>query len=170
MNKKGSHFGFDMMNFIPRGLYWVAVIVFAIMFGSMVLNINIDIIDGETKLIATSLINSPDSFIYYENGRAYPGVIDYDKFIAEKIPKAFNINKTDQKFWGYNITLLKFNGDKIYSIVENEVWHARWKIIAGASGRGSGAAWNVVTKYYVLIKYTDRVEKGILIVDITRPT
>jgi hypothetical protein len=157
-----------MPNLIPRLLVYIVIVVFSLMFAGMIMRVSIDVIEGETRLIMNSLVLSPEGFIYSENGRAYPGVIDINRFDYSVVSAAFNMPKED--YWGYNLTLFNANGEKIKSIVENRVWHARWKVIAASRAVGSGAAINMIERYYIQIKYPDRLEPGVLQIDVTRPT
>ena len=168
MAKKGQ-MGFDLVNFIPRLLIWMALVVACLVVGGWILKVNINILDAETQLMIASMLVSPDGFSYTENGRTYPGIIDIDRFQKPVLDKAFNITQPNQKFWGYNLSLYDEKGVLIKNIKENELWHARWKIIAGATGRGRGAAINIVRNYYVTIISKGKEAPGRLVIDITRP-
>ncbi|MBW2988138.1 hypothetical protein DRJ48_00245 [Candidatus Woesearchaeota archaeon] len=170
MNKRGTLLGYDMVYWIIRLVVLVIIIAVHLMFGSMMMTTNIDTKLGETQLMISGLLYSPDGFTYTENGRAYPGIVDFERFDKSTIDRAFHSPQSDELlYWGYNLTLFSKDRTKLKSIIGNPKWHKRWVVLAGTGLPGSGSALRWVEEYYVMIKYKDRVEPGLLRIDITRP-
>ncbi len=173
MDKRGSIlFGGDIVLWIFRIVVLVTMAVILAVFAGLALRTTVDIRNAETKLMINSIIYSPNGIILTQNGRAYPGVIDIQKFTLNDMDLAFHVvfdPLPEKQFWAYNLTLFNASMKPITSVIGNEDWYHRWCVLAGTGLPGTGGAIRLVETYYVEIRHPDKSEMGFLRVDITRP-
>ena len=167
MNRRGSLlFGDDMVRWIFRAVILTIMVVILGVFAGLVFSTSVDIRLAETRLIINSVVYSPSGLVFSENGRAYPGIVDLERFKPESIDAAFH---SEQQYWGYNLTLFNASMKPIKNIVGNPDWYKRWLVLAGTGLPGSGSAIRLIDTFYVRIQSPEGSKPGFLRVDVTRP-
>ena len=94
----------------------VIVVIFIAVVVDVHLNREIKTNELESHLLTTRLIYSPNCFLYQNEIRKYPGIIDLDKFDKNIIERCL-INKENT---GFIIDLKEINGTSIKTININE--------------------------------------------------
>ncbi|MBI2658666.1 hypothetical protein HYX05_01005 [Candidatus Woesearchaeota archaeon] len=137
----------------------------------LVILTDIDASEAEARILTNRIFYSPSVISYYDPdiGRGYPGIIDFEKY---KKQQNADINEIDTKTITYGqgnkliaakLTLENIEAgaqDIIFYNKENyEFWEPR--ILSTVVG-GSGSVKSITEQRYVLIKNADRIEKGIL--------
>ena len=132
---------------------------------------NIDASEAEARVLANRIFYSPNIISYSDadTGRAYPGIVDFERY---KKLQNVDANEIDTKTIAYGqgnkliaakMTLQNFetNAQNIvfYNKENYEFWEPR--ILSTVVG-GSGSVKSITEQRYILIKNGDKMEKGIL--------
>lgn len=170
-NKKRGAISEHVILWIPKFIYLIIAFLSVIFLLRLVILTNIDASEAEARILTNRIFYSPNVISYYnpDIGRAYPGIIDFEKY---KRLQNVDINEVDTKTIAYGqsnkliatkLTLENIEAntqDTIFYNKENyEFWEPR--ILSTVVG-GSGSVKSITEQRYVLIKNGDRLEKGIL--------
>ena len=112
MKKAGLHLSAEMILWIPRLVFLIAVTIAVIFFIRAHTSRTLDVYDTEANILVTRLVYSPYC-LAYKDIRAYPGIIDINKFTNERAKNCINYEKDYQIF---KVTLEDLNGEKISEI------------------------------------------------------
>jgi hypothetical protein len=132
---------------------------------------NIDSSEAEARILANRIFYSPNVISYYDSEikRVYPSTIDFEKYrklqntdINEIDTKSITYGK-ENKLIAAKLTLqnIETNAQDIvfYNKDGYEFWEPR--LLSTVAG-GSGSVDSITNQRYVLIKSNNKIEKGIL--------
>ncbi len=168
-NKKGF-IGEEVIFFIPRILFIIAVLfATVILIKSFIIGV-IDIRDVESNILTNRLIYSKDGLSYYDNeiDRVYPGIIDLNKFNELSL---INPNALDSSLINYGgdnpiisaKIILKQEGKDDIEVYYNRDRYDKWKPRVLASVRGGAGSVKAFNEHrYVLVKGDNRMTPAIL--------
>lgn len=160
---------------IPKLVYLLIAFLSVIFLLMMLVKINIDSSEAEGRIFINRIVYSPNAISYFDGDiiRAYPGVIDMQKF--KKLQNR-DLNELDTNALTYGqgnrliaaklvlINLIDNTEDAVYYNKENyDFWEPR--ILSTATG-GSGSVKPVNEQRYILVKDGDKIYNGILKINV----
>ena len=170
-NKKRGAISEHLVLWIPKFIYLIIAFLSVIFLLRLLIVNNIDTSGAEAIVLANRIFYSPNVISYSDadTGRAYPGIVDFEKY---KKLQNVDANEIDTKTIAYGqgnnliaakLTLQNFETnaqDVVFYNKENyEFWEPR--ILSTVVG-GSGSVNSITEQRYVLIKNADKMEKGTL--------
>ena len=168
-DKNGRAISDHLILWIPKFLYLAVAFLSVIFLLKLLIITNVDTSEAEAKLLTNRIYYSPNliSLLDLEIGRAYPGIIDLEKY---RQLQNSDINKLDAETITYgqenrliaaklSLINMDINTEEIvfYNKENYEFWEPR--LLSTVTG-GSGSAKSFVEQRYVLIKTGDTFQKG----------
>ena len=170
-DKKARTISDHMILMIPKFIYLIVAFLSVVFLMRMLVTINIDSSEAEASLASSRIIYSPNiiSYLDPDTNRAYPGIIDIDKYKALKsgFPNSMD---TETMTYGQENRLiasklilknLESNQEDIifYNKESYEFWEPR--ALPTVQG-GSGSVKAFAEQRYVLIKDGNKLSRGVL--------
>lgn len=169
-NKRGRTISDHLVMWIPKFIYITVAFLSVLFLVRLLVYNNIDTSSAEAKVLANRIFYSPNSISYFdaEIDRAYPGIIDIEKYTKLQVSP----NEMDTKTLTYGsdngviaakITLKSIDTKSEYEIFYNKENYDFWepRILSTVVG-GSGSVKSIIEQRYVLIKVGNQFQKGIL--------
>jgi len=174
-NKKGtSSISEHVLLWIPKFVYLVIVVLSVVFLVRMLVVSNIDSTEAEARIFANRIFYSPNAVSYVdpELGRAYPGIIDADKFKSMENSDLTFLDITSLSYGKENrliaakLRLKNFESGEEHNVYYNKENYLYWepRTIHGVSG--SGSVNSVDEQRYVTIKSGEKFTSGKLIINI----
>ena len=165
---------FNVLHFIIRLFFLIIVMVIVVMLVRMLIVSEVDIFEAESQLFVQRLLYSQNSISYFDNelGRAYPGIINLEKFKSSTISEVFakaNYYGEDNTQIAAKLKLSDKFGNEIAVADYNKLLFDRKMPIAKTFYPGPGGAKMQTRELNVLIKDKDKLEKGTLNVEVVIP-
>ncbi len=141
---------------IPLWLLRLIVLIIIIVVIQIVINIfilqNIDTRSAEAKVLTNRILFSGTGIIYTDSeiSRAYPGIIDLDKFYDTNLESVLHLPE-NKVYFAAKITITDLDGKKLSEIYCYKDWYDNWKPLADLNLAGKGGVDNFIEKRYVLI-------------------
>jgi len=173
MNNKRSLISGEVILFIPRIMFLIAVLfAFVILIKTLIIT-SVDVRDIESRILVERMLFSRDGILYYDKGieRLYPGIIDFEKFKKINLltdrsytpnddVKSFldkeiiyydsgTIHGSENILIAASLTLAR-EGEPDISIYYNKKWYDRW--IPKAGFKGPAGIKKFESKRNVLVK------------------
>lgn len=174
MSKKAM-ISFNQMYYIIRLIFFMIVVLFIYHTISSHMKTEVDIFDVESSLIMQRFLFDSNGFSYIDKdtSRQYVGIIDRKKFTNEYydkvLSKAVYFDSENPHLSG-KLTLKDVSGNAIDSIIYNKKQYDVWAPIAKAGYiKGKGGVQINTKQFYVLIKDDDKLDKGILEIEVVIP-
>lgn len=171
LKNKNGFAGLDMVQWLIR-LLFLTIVVFACVFLiNLYIKNDINIAGVEMDLFYKRLIYSPNGIMYKDEtlNRAYPGIIDLEKFKDGKNITDSIINYGDSNnYVAAKVSLYYFNPEDTYSeFYYNEFGYKKWKPLLGIEGKGG--VRSQTKELPVLVYDNNKYEQMILRVEIVTP-
>ena len=130
----------------------------------------IDTKDIEADLFYSEVLFTKEGISYYDEviDRAYPGIIDINKFNNEAFSRSISYG-SDNYFISANFSLINQEGKEISSFIYNEEGYKKWKPLTKRYMPGPGSATKIQKQSYVLVKQGAGIIPAILYVEIIYP-
>ncbi len=151
MNKKAI-ISFNVMNFIPKIIFLVVVVLSIVFIVKSFVVTDIDIRSAEAYVLINRIIYSPYGIAYYDKSidRVYPGIIDLANFNTQRLEKAIvpvehiaaKLSLVNQ---GKRIFYNEGTYNNLYSMLNVE-----------------GGSKEITNELYVLVKDGDKLKSDIL--------
>ncbi len=160
---------------IPKFIYLAIAFLCVVFLLRLLIINNIDTSEAEARLLIYGIFYSPNVISYSDTdiGRAYPGVIDFEKYkgLQDKDENEMDTKTItygeDNKLIAAKLTLknIETNAEDIafYNRENYEFWEPR--ILPTVTG-GSGNVKSFSEQRYVIIKNKDKMHKGILRINV----
>ena len=170
-DKKARTISDHVILWIPKFIYLLVAFLSVVFLLRLLIVINIDSSEAEARILNNRVMYSPNviSYLDSDTNRAYPGIIDIDKYRKlENIP----INEIDRKTITYGeenkiiaskLVLKDIETSKEETVFYNKENYEFWepRILSTVEG-GSGSVKSFEEQRYVLIKESDKISRGIL--------
>ena len=175
MKNKKAITTFEMVIWMPR-IVFIVIIMFAVMvlIRSFVTT-TVDVSELQANVFAYRVIYSPNSISYYDKDmqRAYPGVIDFDKFKSQEAEKflenSINYGQKNKEI-AARLLLKDLSDNNDISVFYNEdFFKEQEKLAYSGFTEGPGGARLYVKKYEVLISKNGIMSNGKLTMEIVVP-
>ena len=173
-NKKGKTISDHLILFIPKSVYLAIAFLSVVFLLRLLIITNIDTSQTEAKVLTYRIYYSPNILTYIDSdtGRAYPGMIDLQKF--QRLETSANDMDIRTMTYGAENRLiaaklilknLETNSEDIvfYNKDKYEYWEPR--VLSTVEG-GSGSVKSFTEQKYALIKNADKTQKGILKINV----
>ena len=174
MDKKGI-ITFEMMMWIPRIIFLVAVMFAVVILVSSFVTEKVDVQELEANTFANRVLYSPNTISYRDEdtGRVYPGIIDLSKFktdAEDKLSKSIYYGNNNRKI-AAKITLKNLDNSEENLVFYNDAFYKEMKVLVDLGHtEGPGGARSYIKILDVLIlEKPDALHKGILILDVIIP-
>ena len=164
---KKAALSFEMVYWIPRMLFVVAVVITIVMLLYAHLSVTLTTQPVRAQLFAYQAIytehgiSAKDDFIQ----RAYPGIIDKDRFTQDVLEKSLYLG--DNQMQAAKFSLLDIDEKVIATAIYNPTWYERWLPLTGFSGSGGALQYKKV--FPVLIRDQGALQPGFLAIDVVMP-
>ena len=168
MNKKATISG-EVITFIPKIIFLIAVIFAFVLLVKVLLVTKVDVRQVEADILVNRILLSQNGISYYDESvkRLYPGVIDLKKFqeIGKGNPNTLDTGiityGSDNPIISAKITLKQASKEDI-SIFYNKDRFDKWEPRALPGIKGAGAFNSFKDKKYVLVKEGDVIFPAVL--------
>ncbi|MBW3012419.1 hypothetical protein KY311_04490 [Candidatus Woesearchaeota archaeon] len=157
MDKKGI--SEQMVQWIPRMLFLALVIVVIMALVKSVVVQYEDTSTARAYVYMNKMLYDKDGIIRFENSRAYPGVIDYDKFTSQRLDAILAVDPEKESPTA-QLVLKEPDGKLIRTIYWNGNWFERLR--PKGIFRGPGAPASVKDVMRVTIYRNNKLEPAIL--------
>ncbi|MFH1506290.1 MAG: hypothetical protein ABIE94_04885 [archaeon] len=169
LNKKAFSAKY-MLLWIMRFIILAIVVFVIIMLFRMLIVNDMRVLELKREVLYSRIIYSPNALTYVdrETGRAYPGIIDLDKFTTTNMHSSMDYSY--DQYISAKISLLDTNGDAVKSpIYFNKVWYDRWLPLSNWRFLGLGSTDRM--DYKLPVTYEDKGEfkQAVLHIDIIQP-
>ena len=179
MNNKRSLISGEVIMFIPRIIFLVAVLFAFVILVKILILTAFDIMEVEAKILVERMLFSRDGIVYYDESieRLYPGVIDLDKFkeISIQTDRSYTLEDTAKSildnetiYYGSDNILIAANltlfqeGEPDISVYYNKKGYDRWAPKVGFSGPGGGKKFKMTKNVLVKEGNPDSLYSGAL--------
>ena len=166
---------FEVLMWIPRILFLVIVMFSIIILVRSYVTTTIDISELQANTFAYRVLYSSNAISYIDSkiDRAYPGIIDINRFrsqITEKfLEKSFYYGEKNREI-GAKFSLKDLSENNEIIIFYNEdFFKEQKKLVDSGFTKGPGGARSYIKKYNILILKSNNINRGILTMDITIP-
>lgn len=170
LGKKSRTISDHLVLWIPKFIFITIAFLSVVFLVRLLVVNNIDTSGTEAMVLTNRIFYSPNIISYFdpEIGRAYPGIIDLEKYTKLQASP----NEMDIKTLSYDgnngiiaakLTLENIESNSKYDIFYNRENYDFWepRILSTVQG-GSGSVKSVTEQRYVLIKISNHLQKGIL--------
>lgn len=154
--KNKAQISSDVFSWVPKLLLLVAVILVLLFLVRMYVVTNIDTKDAEAAVLINRILYSPNGIAYYDEEleRAYPGIIDLDKFNDSVLERAITL--PENRIIAAKLILSDLNKENPKEIFFNKKWYDNLAPRQHLSGPGGAT---ITTKEsYVLVKLEDCID------------
>lgn len=157
MNKKGMDV--EALHYLFLGVMLLVVIGVYMLFMSMYYTGTRSVTSAHVEIVSERILFDPNGIIYENNGRAYPGTIDFDKYTTQRLEHSMNY-----EFGSKPAAKLELESDKIPDdrkiIYLNEGQYRR--LIPTAFVEGAGRSKKISKRLPVLVNIGDEQIPAIL--------
>ena len=171
---KKAMISFNMLMFIPRIIFLVAVIFSILLLVRTYIVISVDTFDAESELIYHRFLYSVNGISYYDKdiNRLHPGIIDPERFNSTILNKSIDFG--EETHIGAMLVLKEIIGDETKikkTVYYNEaLYYEKIKLARAGLTKGPGGARAIKKENPVLYMDKDgKTKKGILEVEIVIP-
>ena len=170
-DKKARTISGHVILWIPKFIFLIIAFLSVIFLIRLLVLVNVDATEAEARVMANRIYYSPNAISFYDSqlGRAYPGIIDFEKFKKLQTPGA---NELDSRVLTYGesnsliaakleLKNLETNSDEMvfYNKENYDFWEPR--ILSTVTG-GSGSVKSYEEQRFVLLKIGENLQKGML--------
>jgi len=173
-NKKGN-VAFEFLMWIPR-LVFLVIVMFAIMVMiRSYITTTIDISELQANVFISRILYSPTTISYFDPDikRAYPGIIEFDKFksqITEKfLEKSIYYGEKNTEVGAKFILKDLSENSELIAFYNEDFFKEQKKLVDSGLTQGPGGARGYNKKYDILIFKNNALHKGILTIEVVIP-
>lgn len=175
MKNKKAITTFEILMWIPRIIFLVVIMFVIMILIRSYITTTTDVSELEANLFVNRLLYSPTGISYFDSSinRAYPGIIDIDKFKMQStekfLEKSVYYGGKNREI-GAKLSLKDLSENQENIIFYNEdFFKEQKKLVDAGFTLGPGGARGYTKNYDVLIFKNNALNKGTLMIEIVVP-
>jgi hypothetical protein len=174
MNGKKAITTFEMLMWVPRIVFLVAVMFAVAFLVKSHITTTIDISEARANIFVNRAIYSQSDISYFDSstGRAYPGIIEMQKFkehAGELLEKSIYYSEKNREVGARFLLKNLESSEEAEAFYNEEFFREQKKIAASGFTEGPGGARLYVKNYNVLILIDGSLYKGLLTIEVAIP-